>query len=298
MKHPVNIAYESATADLKDVNMIDPFHLESHGTSSINYNRDIEAFPLLRRILTKISGDEIPFNSPTEMGVNRAGFCITDDEVVCAAANQEIIRRFFAASCDYKKGLTTVETFQRTKLLMEELQLKDEDRPVVLKAREYAKVLEERRLMENPDLDLERMDPLAVAALELSDGRLITGRGSELMTATAAGLLNALKVLGGINDRLHLLSPVILEPMQKLKQEVLKLNDCALDTTEVLMALSISAATNTMADLALQQLRELKSCQAHVTVMLSHSEKEAYRRLGIDTSTDPVFATNNLYYDT
>lgn len=298
LKHPINIAYESATADLKDVNMIDPFHLETHGTSSVNYNRDIEAFPLLRRILTKISGDEIPFDSPTEMGVNRAGFCITDDEVVCAAANQEIIRRFFAASCDYKKGLTTVETFQRTKLLMEELQLKDEDRPVVLKAREYAKALQERRLTEIPDLDLERMDPLAVAALELSDGRLITGRGSELMTATAAGLLNALKVLGGINDRLHLLSPVILEPMQKLKQEVLKLNDCALDTTEVLMALSISAATNTMADLALQQLKELKSCQAHVTVMLSHSEKEAYRRLGIDTSTDPVFATNNLYYDT
>ena len=165
----------------------------------------------------------------------------------------------------------------------------------MMKARAYAKELEARRLRIHPDL--EQSDPMSAAAIELGDGRLVTGKGSELMTATAAALLNALKALAGIHDQLHLLSPVILEPIQKLKKEVLKLRNFSLDTTEVLMALAISAATNTMADLALAHLKELKSCQAHVTVMLTNAEKEAYRRLGIDTSSDPVFANDNLYYD-
>lgn len=288
LKHPVNIAYESATADLKDVNMIDPFHLDVHGESAVNYNRDIEAFPLLKRILTKIYGQDIPYQSPTDMGVNRAGFCIYDQEAVIQAANQEIIRRYFAMACDYKNGACSLETYQRTKLLMEELNLREEDRPVVVAARQYAEALKER-MTSPPDRQL------ATVALELSDGTIVTGRASEHMTATAACLLNAIKTLAHISDDLHLLSPISINPMYRLKANVLRQREKALNSQEVLMALAISAATNTMAELALQQLEKLKACQAHVTVMLSRAEKDTYRNLGIDVSSDPVYNSSNLY---
>ena len=291
LKHPVNIAYEAATADLKDVNMIDPFHLEYYNESAVNYNRDVDAFPLLRRILNKIYGsDEIPFHSPTDMGVNRAGFCIYDDEAIVAAANQEIIRRYFEAACSYKKGQSSLETYQRTKLLMEELDLKEEDRAVVVAARQYVELYKQR-----PGVDPD--DNIVAAALELSDGTIVTGRGSELMTATAACLLNGIKRLANINDELHLLSPISIDPMYHLKKDVLKKRETALNSSEVLMALAISAATNTMAALALKQLNKLKACQAHVTAILNRAEKDVYRSLGIDVSSDPIFMSKNLYYE-
>lgn len=290
LKHPVNIAYESATADLKDVNMIDPFHLQKYGMQAVNYNRDIEAFPLLRRILTKISGKDIPFYSPTDMGVNRAGCCIIDDDAVRAAANQEIIRRYFAAACDYKNGLCSLETYQRTKLLMEELDLSEGDRVVVTAAREYVRQRKEQK-------GLSESDQLVAAAIELPDGKIVTGRASEQMTATAACLLNAIKSLANINDSLHLLAPLTIDPVYHLKANVLKRHEKALNSQEVLMALSISAVTNTMADMALKQLNKLKACQAHVTVILNRAERDTYRSLGIDVSCDPVYISSNLYYD-
>lgn len=289
LKHPVNVAYEAATADLKDVNMIDPYHIEHYGKSAVNYNRDVEAFPVLKRILTKILGEDTPIYSPTDLSVNRAGFCITDDEVVQKAAKQEIIRRYFAAACDYRLGRTDLETSQRCKLLMEEMNLKESDRDVVIAAREYKERLKDRK-------DIPHRDQPIAAAIQLNDGRLITGRQSEHMSATAACLLNALKALAGIDDNLHLLSPATINPMYKLKGEALKQHDKALSSQEVLMALAISAATNTMSDLALKQLDKLKASQAHVTVILKQAEKDTYRSLGIDVSCDPVFASDKLYY--
>ncbi|MDO5734801.1 MAG: DUF1846 domain-containing protein [Eubacteriales bacterium] len=290
LKHPVNVAYECATADLRDVNMIDPFHFEKYGISTVNYNRDVEAFPVLRRILTKILGKDCPFASPTELSVNRVGFCITDNEVVEHAAKQEIIRRYFAAACDYKLGRVNLETMQRCKLLMEELNLRDEDRAVVTRAHEYLAEVKART-------DIPPLEFQVVAAMELTNGRLVTGRASEHMTATAACLLNALKALAGLNDELHLLAPSAIDPMYRLKAGVLKQHDKALNSQEVLMALAISAATNPLADLALKQLRKLKASQGHVTAILKQAEKDTYRNLGIDVSCDPIFASENLYYD-
>ncbi len=291
LKHPVNIAYESATADLHDVNMIDPFHLDAYGESAVNYNRDIEAFPLLKRILTRIQGEEnIPFQSPTDMGVNRAGCCIVDDDAVVKAAHQEIIRRYFAAACDYKNARATLETFQRAKLIMEEVGLKEEDRPVVLAARNYVES------HQNDEKSKKYAQPLVAAAIELPDGRIVTGRSSKLMTETAACLLNAIKKLANLQDDLHLLSPSAIEPMCLLKTDVLKKSEKTLNSQEVLMALAISASSNPTVDLALKQLRALKACQAHVTAILNQAEKDTYRSLGIDVSCDPVYTTNDLYY--
>ena len=288
VRHPVNIAYESATADLKDFNMIDPYHLEAYGVQAVNYNRDVEAFPLVKRILTRIYGEDIPFKSPTDMGVNRAGFCITDPAAVEEAANQEIIRRYFSAACDYKQSLCSLETYQRTKLLMEELNLKESDRAVVTAAREY--ILEYKK---RPGVDPDAV--VAAAALQLDENTIVTGRSSNQMTATAACLLNAIKKLSNLHDDLHLLSPVTIDPMYRLKAGILKAPHKALNSHEVLMALAISAATNPVAHLALQQLDRLKSCQAHTTVMLDRAERDTYRSLGIDVSSDPNYMSNKFY---
>jgi len=210
LKHPVNIAYEAATVDLKDVNMIDPFHLDAYNQVTVNYNRDVETFPVLKRIIEKITGEEAVFKSPTDMGVNRVGFGIVDDEVIKEASRQEIISRYFKTGCEYKKGYIDKETFQRSKLIMEELNLKEEDRKVVLPARKYLEKL--KSLSQEDDLS-------TVVAMELNDGTILTGKSSILMDASAAAIINAIKHCANISDELHLISPVILEPIIALKSK-------------------------------------------------------------------------------
>ncbi|MBQ6496450.1 MAG: DUF1846 domain-containing protein [Firmicutes bacterium] len=287
LKHPVNVAYEAATADLKDVNMIDSFHLEAYGELAVNYNRDLEVFPVVKRIIERITGEEAEYKSPTDMGVNRAGFGIIDDEVCREAACQEIIRRYIIAECDYKKGKIGEDILERAKLLMDEMGLCVEDRKVVLPAREYA---EEKR---NCD---KRYTNVVVLALELPDGTYVTGRSSRRMVAAAAGILNAIKKLSGISDEIHLISPNILSSIQDLKTEVLHAEKTSLNCEEVLTALTISAATNPTAEMALTKLPELSGCRAHCTAILSDKDEATLKALGIDVTSDPDYITNNLYY--
>ncbi len=286
LRHPLNIAYEAATTDLKDINIIDPFHLETYGKIATNYNRDIEAFPLLKRIIEKITEKDSVFKSPTDMGVNRISYGIIDDEIIKQASMQEIIRRFFQASCDYKKGYIDNATLQRSRLLMEELNLKETDRAVVSVARD--------RLQRQKDNDGLHVYP--VTALELPDGSYVTGKGSALMNATAALILNAIKTLAGIADDIHLISPVVLEPIVRLKKISRLRQSLALSSEEVLIALSISAATNPVAMVAMDKLALLKGCQAHSTTILAKRDEQAFRNLGIDVTCDPDFPTENLYY--
>ncbi len=286
LRHPLNIAYEAATVDLKDVNMIDSFHFDTYGEIAVNYNRDLETFPIIKRTIERITGRESDFHSPTDMGVNRVGFGITDDEVVQEASKQEIIRRYFSTACDYKKGLTDLDTLNRMKLIMEEMDLRQEDRPAVVPARDYAAKLKASQEEEVP----------AVMALELNDGRMITGRASSLMDAGSAALLNAIKELANIADEILLLSPVILEPIRNLKANELGGRMTALNANEILIALSISAVTNPTAQLAYEQLGNLKGVQGHATVMLNKDEEQVLRNLGIEFTSDPYFPSKNLYY--
>ena len=282
LKHPVNMAYEAATVDLKDVNMIDSFHLEKYGVTTVNYNRDLELFPVLKKIIEKITGKESVFQSPTDMGVNRVGFGIIDDEVVREAAIQEIIRRYFKTLCDYKKGSLDKEAVSRMKMIMEELGLKGEDRKVVNVARQYSK-------------DHCQFEDCQSVSLELSDGRMITGKFSKTMTGSAAAILNAIKVLADIQDHIHLISPLVLEPMLNLKKNVFKSRNTSLDAEEVLMALSISAVTNTLAQFAMSKLSELEGAQAHSTVILNKDDEQVFRKLGIDVTCDDKYQSTNLY---
>ena len=287
LKHPVNVAYEAATADLKDVNMIDSFHLEAYGDMAVNYNRDLEVFPVVKRIIERITGEESEYKSPTDMGVNRAASGIIDDEACRYASCQEIIRRYMIAECDYKKGRIGEETLERAKLLMDEMDLKIEDRAPVIPAREYA----ETKRQEN-----DRYANVVVVALELADGTIITGRSSRRMVAAAAALLNATKHLAGIADEIHLVSPKILETIQKLKTDLLNSEKSGLNCEEVLTALTISAATNPTAELALSKVKELKGCRAHCTAILSDKDETTLKALGIDVTSDPEYITNNLYF--
>ncbi|MBM6874534.1 DUF1846 domain-containing protein [Fusobacterium mortiferum] len=286
LKHPLNIAYEAATVDLQDVNMIDPFHLEAYGETAINYNRDVEAFPLLKRIIEKITGKESVYKSPTDMGVNRVGFGIVDDEVVKEASKQEIIRRYFKTGCEYKKGYVDYETFKRTRIIMDALELKEEDRKVVGVAR---KKLEE--------IKSKQTEPASAIAFELPDGTMITGKGSPLMDAASAAILNAVKYFAGINDEILLISPVVLEPILNLKDKTLQSKNIALNCEEILMALSICAATNPMAQVAVNKLTMLKGTQAHCTNIVGKTNEQTLRKLGIDLTCDQVFPTENLYYN-
>lgn len=286
LKHPLNIAYEAATVDLQDVNMIDPFHLEKYGETAVNYNRDVEAFPLLKRIIEKITGKESIYQSPTDMGVNRVGFGIVDDEVVREASKQEIIRRYFKTGCEYKKGYVDYETFKRTRIIMDALELKEEDRKVVGVAR---KKLEE--------IKSKQTEPASAIAFELPDGTMITGKASPLMDATSAAILNAVKYFAGINDEILLISPVVLEPILNLKDKTLQSKNIALNCEEILMALSICAATNPMAQVAVDKLSMLKGTQAHCTNILGKTNEQTLRKLGIDLTCDQVFPTENLYYN-
>lgn len=288
LKHPVNIAYEAATVDLKDVNMMDYFHFDKYHEVAVNYNRDLEMFQVVKRIIEKITGKESIYQSPTDMGVNRAGFEIIDDEVVSEASRQEIIRRYFLTACDFKKGLVDEEVLNRMKIIMEEASLKQEDRKCVLPAREYAAKLREKA--KNTD------DLVAVIALELPSGDIITGRSSDLMDSCSAAILNAVKFMSNIGDEILLLSPLILETIKNLKIQNLHSKTPTLNASEILIALSICAVTNPTAQLAYEKLSELNGAQVHSTVMLSKSDTQTIKSLGMDLSCDAIFPSENLYY--
>ncbi|MHC1749096.1 MAG: DUF1846 domain-containing protein [Cellulosilyticaceae bacterium] len=287
LKHPLNIAYEAATVDLKDVNMIDSFHMDAYQKVAVNYNRDIEAFPVLKRIIEKITGKESIYKSPTDMGVNRIGYGIIDDEVVKEASKQEIIRRYFKTECEYKKGYVDKQTADRAKLIMEEMGLKETNRNVVVPARE--KMAQIKEVYEEGEI-------CSAVALELHDGMIITGRSSELMNATAAALINAIKYLANVSDDIHLISPVVLEPIRKLKSETLGSKNPALNSEEILVALTICATTNPMAGVCMEKVPLLKNCEAHSTTILNRHDENCFQKMGINVTCDAIYPTENLYY--
>ncbi len=278
LKHPVNLAYEAATADLNDVNMIDPFHLEAYGKTTINYNRDVEIFPVLNAIFQRIMG-ESPYKSPTDMGVNMAGNCIIDDEAVCAAARQEIVRRYYNTKCQVRKGNAEPDQVYKIELLMEQAHVSIADRPVVEAALNKA----------------EQTDGPAVA-IELPDGCIVTGKTTKLLGACSTMLLNALKHLAGISDDVNLLSPMIIEPIQNLKTGSLGHANPRLHMDEVLEALSICALTDYNAKIALEKLPLLKHCEVHASVILAQVDLDIFRRLGINLTMEPVYQTKKLYH--
>jgi uncharacterized protein (UPF0371 family) len=287
LKHPVNVAYEAATADLADFNLVDPFHLEAYGKIAVNYNRDVEIFPVLRRIIEKITGGPSFYKSPTDMGCNAAGFGIKDDEVVRAAAKQELIRRFFRYSCEYTLGFVEKETVQRAELLMKELGLNPEDRRVVEPARRAA---EEARAAEKGNKGI-----FVGAAMELRDGSIVTGKNSPLMHASSALVLNAVKRLAEIPDKIPLLSPSIIESVAALKKDIFGAKTVSLDLSEVLICLSINAATNPMAHLAVEKLKDLQGCEVHITHIPTPGDEVGLRRFGTNLTTDPNFSSNHLF---
>ncbi len=278
LKHPVNMAYEAATVDLSDVNMIDPFHLEATGTTAVNYNRDIEIFPVLKAMFEKIYGT-CPYQSPTDMGVNMAGFCITDDEAVSNASKMEIVRRYYDSLCRKRNGTADSEEIYKLELIMNQMKIDTGFRKVVKAAQDKAEQTGE-----------------PAAAIELPDGTIVTGKTSPLMGASAAALLNALKKLGNINDSFLLLPPVVMEPVQQLKIKNLGNHNPRLHADEILIALAISATTNPMAAMAMEQLSKLRGCEAHVSVILSSVDRDIYRKLGLNLTCDPVHATKKLYH--
>ena len=287
LKHPVNVAYEAATADIKDFNLIDPFHLEAYGKVAVNYNRDVEVFPVLKRILEKITGGESFYKSPTDMGVNRAGFAITDDKGTKEAAMQEIIRRYFRYRCEYAMGLADKETVQRVELFIKESNLEPEHRKVVIPARRAAMTAQE----ENKGNE----GIYCGAAIELQDGTVITGNNSALMHAATSLIIHAIKHLAGIPDKLPLLPEYITESVQKLKMEILKEKTMSLDLEEALIALSISAMANPAAQLAIETLKELRGCEVHMTHIPTPGDEAGLRRLGVNLTSDPNFSTKNLF---
>ena len=277
LKHPVNLAYEAATADLNDVNMIDPFHLEAYGETTVNYNRDIEIYPVLAAMFEGIYG-HCPYKSPTDMGVNMAGNCIIDDEACCEASRQEILRRYYQALNRVVKEDVGKEEVYKIELLMKQAKLTTDMRKVVPAALKRAE---------------ETGAP--AAAIELPDGTIATGKTTNLLGASAALLLNAVKVLGNIPHDEHLISPIAIEPIQKLKVEYLGSRNPRLHTDEVLIALSMCAATNKHAQIALEQLEKLRGCQVHTSVMLSEVDIKTFKRLGIELTSEPVYEHNRLY---
>ena len=273
LKHPVNMAYEAATADLQDVNMIDPFHLEAYGVTTVNYNRDVEIYPVLAAIFEGIYG-YCPYKSPTDMGVNMAGNCICDDEVCCEASRQEIIRRYYQSWNRMVKDEATKQEVYTLELLMKQAKVSVNDRAVVTVAKQVA---EERKC--------------AVIALELPDGSIVTGKTTDLLGPASAVLLNAIKALGKIADEMHLISPTYINPIQGLKTKFLGSKNPRLHMDEVLIALSMCAATDSLAKLALDQLPMLKGCQAHSTVMLTEGDFKIFKKLGVELTNDPIYET-------
>ncbi len=278
LKHPVNLAYEAATADLNDVNMIDPFHLEAYGETAVNYNRDVEIFPVLNAIFERIQGDS-PYKSPTDMGVNMAGNCIVDDEACCNASRMEILRRYYTACVKRLRGMGDETEVNKLELLMKQAKVSPELFPAVSSALLKAETT-----------------GLPAGAMVLPDGRVVTGRTSETLGAASALLLNALKTLAGIEDSLHLISAQVLEPICDLKTQYLKHKNPRLHTDEVLMALTISALSDPIAMRAKEQLANLKGSDAHFTVILSEEDEMLLRRLGINVSCEPQYETKRLYH--
>jgi len=272
LRHPVNIAYEAATSDLNDVNMIDPFHLEAYGKTTVNYNRDVEIFPVLNAMFEKILGVS-PYKSPTDMGVNMAGNCIIDDEVVSKAACAEVIRRYYTAECDHKKGLIPEEEVFKLELLMKQANVTPEDRRVVAAA-----------------LKREAETGAPAAAMELPDGTILTGKTSELLGAVSALLLNALKHFAGIDDSVLLMSPHVIEPIMDLKVNHLGNNNPRIHTDETLLALSICANTDENAKRAMEQIEKLRGCEVHSTVILSSVDERIFKRLGINLTCEPKYS--------
>ena len=278
LKHPVNLAYEAATADLEDGNMIDPFHLEAYGVTTVNYNRDVEIFPVLSAMFEGIFGT-CPYKSPTDMGVNMAGNCIEDDEVCREASRQEIIRRYYASMNRLAKGDCPQKEVTKIEFLMKQAGVTPADRPVVNAANLKAKVTG------GPS-----------AALELPDGRIVTGRTSDLLGGTAAVLLNAVKALGEIPDEIKLISPTVIEPVQTLKTNYLGSKNPRLHTDEILIALSMCAATDPNARKALEQLPKLRGCQIHTSVMLSEVDIRTLSRLGLQLTSEPRYENKKIYH--
>lgn len=286
LRHAVNVAYEAATAELRDVNLIDPFHLDAYGKTTVNYNRDVEIFPVLQRILERITEAASPYRSPTDMGVNRAGFGIVDDGAVQSAARQEIIRRHFRYACEYMLGLVDQETARRAELLMGDAGLRPEDRPVVSPARAAAEAAEEGG---------KGHDGIYCgAALELPDGTVVTGKNSALMHAASSLVLNGVKALAGIPDKIDLISPAILASISTLKAQTTR-RHVSLDLNEALIALAISSATNPTAQLAVEKLRELRGCEAHLTHIPTPGDEAGLRDLGVNLTTEPQFSSRRLF---
>lgn len=278
LKHPVNLAYEAATADLNDVNMIDPFHLEAYGVTTVNYNRDVEIFPILKAMFEKIYGSS-PYNSPTDMGVNMAGNCIFDDEAVKKASNDEIIRRYYSALCGHVQGKWGGDVANKIEFIMNSAKISPEDRQVAMMALKRS----------------EETDSPA-AAIEMRDGTILTGKTSSLLGASSALLLNALKYLAGIDDSVHLLSRDIIEPIQDLKINHLGNKNPRLHTDEILLALSICAVSNDLARAALDELGNLGGCEVHSSVILSQVDENVFRKLGINLTCEPRYQSHKLYH--
>ena len=278
LKHPVNLAYEAATADLADVNMIDPFHLEAYGETTVNYNRDVEAFPIVQTILARITGNKNFYRSPTDMGVNMAGYAIFDDEVVRAAACQEVLRRYYKAACDYKQGKGTAAALHKIENILQQLHISPADRAVA-----------------GPALEKLRQTGRPAAAIQLPDGRIITGKASDLMSASSATVLNSIKALAGIQD-ITLIRPEVLQPILRLKIDMLGSRSSVLKVDDVLAGLAVSAATEPSAASALAALPLLRDCEMHSTQMLHTGDEGTLRKLGLRLTMEPVFPGKDLFF--
>ena len=287
MRHPVNVAYEAATADLRDFNLIDPFHLEAHGETAINYNRDVDAFPVLQKILERITGGEPYYRSPTDMGVNKATAGIVDDDAIQAAARAEVVRRYFRYSSEYAMGLTDEGTVERIQRIMEGLRLEPENRPVVEPARQAA--------VEAQQQGKGNEGFYCGAAIQLKDGSVVTGKNSPLMHAASSLVINAVKRLAGVPADIHLLAPSIIESVARLKTDILGRKSVSLDLEETLLALGVSVTANPMAQLCVDALKELRGCDIHMTHIPTPGDETGLRRLGVHLTSDPSFATKDLF---
>ncbi|NCB63412.1 MAG: DUF1846 domain-containing protein [Clostridia bacterium] len=278
LQHPVNLAYEAATADLNDVNMIDPFHLQAYGQTTVNYNRDVEVFPVLSAMLARIMG-ESPYKSPTDMGVNMVGNCIVDDEAVCAAARQEIIRRYYSALCERRQGRCEDAVIYKLEMVMQQAKVDASIRGVVAES-----------------LRMAEQTGMPCVAIELPDGELVVGKTTDLLGSSSSALLNALKRLAGIEHQYHLISRAAIEPIQTVKVGHLGSTNPRLHSDETLIALTISATTNPLASMALDKLSQLRDCEAHSSVILSQADAGTYQKLGIRLTCEPQYETNKLYH--
>ena len=287
LEHPVNVAYEAATVDLHDHNMVDPYHMQAYGKEAINYNRDVAAFPLLKAIWERMTKQACPYKSPTDMGVNMIAYGITDDTVVREASKQEVIRRYFRTLCDYTTGLVDKPTLDSAATLLRKLDLTPEDRPVVKPARQAGHDAKTQGKGRN--------GIYCGAAMMLKDGQVVTGKNSEQMHAAASLVLNAIKVLSGIPDQLHLIAPSVVESISHMKHDILKSRYSSLNLDEALIGLAISCATNPAAQIAMERLNDLRGCEMHMTHMVTPGDAAGLRRIGVRCTTDPFFASMELF---